>query len=55
MTETHLSRLGKCSMCSETVKIKQVIEDREVIEQVKIDIGGEIHDCKQLQIQLEVS
>ena len=55
MTETHISGLGKCSSCDELVRIKQVIEDREVIETVVLGIDGKIHDCLQLQIQIEVS
>ena len=50
MKETHISPLGQCSMCPEFVKIKQVIEDRKVIEEIVMNEVGEVHDCQQLQI-----
>ena len=53
MTETHISKLGKCAKCDELVRVKQVIEDREVIENVELGIDGEKHDCQQLAMKLE--
>lgn len=53
MKETHISPLGGCSICGELVRIKQVIEDRFVIEQVKLNQQGEVHDCQQQAINFQ--